>query len=188
MIKKLSPLLIIPFAAFAHYLLREEAIFLVVIWGLTIAFIIHKLRSNFDPNYLKAINNFANADCDVDIHANITQKRFYIEQIGEKTTAKITMVSKERMGPSNNPVLPDCYVIEYEYFDESGNKFIGLKGIYDTIHEFHPSIPTIGDKIAILYDKSHPEESVIVHTKADKVPWYKLQKKYKVIINPERER
>ena len=184
-LKKYRFLLIVPVAILLHLLVTRSGIegpdkgtVLILIWGCCIVIIMYNL--GFYKSYIRDRDNFLNADIDVDLFAKITKKRAYLEKFGKSSVAKITKVSKARFG--YDPLNPACYVVEYKYYDEVGNEFIGLKGLYDTIYNFYPSIPVVDDKIKIIYDKSNPKDSIITHVRVDKVPWYKLQKKYEIKI------
>lgn len=155
----------------------KEILAVVLIWGCCSIVLLYLggLYKSVKDDY----NNLRNAEIDVDLFGKKSESLIHIEKEGKHTMAIITEVSKIRLGGCMSPLNPDCYVIEYQYLHE-GNSYSGLKGLYDTIYNFHPTFPVVGDKVKIIYNQSTPEKSVIYCTKANKVPFCRLQRKFDI--------
>jgi hypothetical protein len=104
--------------------------------------------------------------------------RMFLESNGIISCAIVNSATKTSVGGSAPSTYN--YVVKYS-FEVNGSNFTNKTRYFEGVIQ---NIPNIGDYIEIKYDAANPNNSIIVHEPADKVSWYKLQKKYKIkIIN-----
>ena len=186
-LKKYKFLLIVPVVILLHLLVKrsgiegpDKGIALIAIWGFGVGIFLHWWGANFSSVYMQNSQDRSNVEFDIEPFQELAKKIIQLNKSGKDTVASIIKVRLVRVGVGS--LNPDYYLIKYSYFSKKGDELIGLKGLYNSLYNFIPSIPKVGDKIKIFYDESNPNISTIAHEKADKAKWYWLQKKYKINI------
>lgn len=187
-LKKFSFLIVIIIAGLVHLLIKKigfdssiETAAIFILWAVSILTASFCALYSFDKKYREKCDTFGKAELDViSYNENPTEKRIYLERSGKSALASVEGVDIHRMASSGGGFV--IFVVKYCFCDKNNRTFSGIKQFYDSTYNFVPSVPKSNDKIKILYDESNPNDSIIVHEKADKVKWYQLQKKYKIKI------
>ena len=183
LVKKLSFLWVILGAASIHLIIKiidlgdyYEMPILITIWAFVVTGIIGALLSLL-PHNKKWDEMLKNSELHVIETSSRTAKENeeYLLKKGVVATADVGDVMVKNVYNSSI-----CGAVLINYYNPILQKNV-IKKFFEIDLK---NIPKIGDKIEILYEKNHPENSMILCEKPSSAPWYKLQKKYKIkIIN-----
>ena len=184
LVKKLSFLWVILGAALIHFLIKKvgfvetkEGIYIFLLWFGATVIIVRFIAYNFTSSYRGRWNDYNNSELDISENdKKVIQKRLDVEKNGIVGVAEVIRVSSVGFGGCPTVVF---YIIEYSFTDKSGKKFIILKKYCESLVQ---NCLKVGDKLEIMYKEFNPSDSIMVYESADKVSWYKLQKKYKIKI------